>query len=401
MVSAAGRGVDAAWEALCEGKSFLALDADPGLAGFAPIASARCAPIDPELLGADRRAARIMGHHTHMLLAAMSEAVEQSGEDIGGEETAFFAGMDSVDPEEGDLVSAALAAREEDGVDLNKFYDEGMAQIPPLWPLGMLNAIGFCQVAIQFDLRGENGTFSPGPEASARALIEAAESLREEKAGAALAAGVSPSVSARSVARYINRGFLSASGDGEFPRPFSGAGAAALGEGAGVLLIEPGEALRARGGAVMGYLRGWGRATALDESAGLKEAIRDSIGAAFGSAGVAPGDVDLVVVHGGGCPDDDAAEAAALLSVFGGCRPRALATKGAFGHLLGASPIVDLLLALRALGEGVVPPSPGMGDMARDALEFSDVPVAAEMKTALVLSRGFEGSCAAFCVSAA
>lgn len=400
MVTAAGRGVDVSWEALCKGKSFLALDAAPGLAGFAPIVSARCAPIDPEALGADRRAARIMGQHTHMLLAAVSEAIEKSGKDIGGEETAFFAGMDSVDPEEGDLVSVALAARKEGGVDLNKFYDEGMAQIPPLWPLGMLNAIGFCQVAIQFDLRGENGTFSPGPESAARALIEAAESLREEKAGAALAAGVSPVISARSVARYINRGFLPAPGDGNFPRPFSGAGAAALGEGAGALLIEPGEAARAGGAPVMGYLRGWGRATALDESAGLNEAIGDSIGAALGSAGIAPGDVDLVVVHGAGCLDEDAAEAAALLSVFGARRPRALATKGAFGHLLGASPIVDLLLALRALGEGAVPPSPGADDMAREALEFSDAPVAAEMKTALVLSRGFEGAFAAFCASA-
>ncbi len=400
MVSAAGRGVDAAWEALCKGKSFLALDADHGLAGFAPIASARCAPINPEALGADRRAARIMGHQTHMLLAAVSEAIEKSGKDIGGEETAFFAGMDSVDPEEGDLVSAALAARKEGGVDLNKFYDEGMAQIPPLWPLGMLNAIGFCQVAIQFDLRGENGTFSPGPESAARALIEAAESLREEKARAALAAGVSPAVSARSVARYINRGFLPASSDGNFPRPFSGAGAAALGEGAGVLLIESGKGVRTGGAPVMGFLRGWGRATALDESAGLKEAIGDSIGAALASAAISPGDVDLVVVHGAGSPDEDAVEAAALLSVFGGRRPRALATKGALGHLLGASPIVDLLLALRALGEGVVLPSPGAGDMARDALEFSDVPMVAEMKTALVLSRGFEGTCAAFCASA-
>ena len=401
MVSAAGRGVDAAWEVLCKGKSFLALEAGQGLAGFAPISSARCAPIDPGALGANRRAARIMGHQTHMLLAAVSEAIEKSSKEIGGEETAFFAGMDSLDPGEGDLVSAALAARKEGGVDLNKFYDEGMAQIPPLWPLGMLNATEFCQVAIQFDLRGENGTFSPGPEAAARALIEAVESLREEKARAALAAGVSPAVSARSVARYINRGFLPASSDGNFPRPFSGAGAAALGEGAGALLIEPGKGAWTGGAPVMGYLRGWGRATALDESDGLKEAIGDSIGAALASAAISPGDVDLVVVHGAGNLNEDVAEAAALLNIFGARRPRALATKGAFGHLLGASPMVDLLLALRALDEGVVPPSPGVGDMARDALEFSDVPVAAEIKTALVLSRGFEGNCAAFCASAA
>ena len=42
MVTAAGRGVDSAWEALCSGKSLVVPDSDPELAGFSPIASARC-----------------------------------------------------------------------------------------------------------------------------------------------------------------------------------------------------------------------------------------------------------------------------------------------------------------------------------------------------------------------
>ena len=139
MVTAAGRGIDSAWEALCSGKKFVAPDSDLELSGFSPIQSARCDPIDPESLGADRRAARLMGRHTHMLLACVSDAIRESShgeKGLQGEDTAFFAGMDSVDPGREDLVSAALASRGSDGaVDYAKFFREGIGQIPPLWPL--------------------------------------------------------------------------------------------------------------------------------------------------------------------------------------------------------------------------------------------------------------------------
>ncbi len=408
VVTAAGRGVDAAWEALCAGRRLVVPDPDPELTGFSPIASARCAPLDPESLGADRRAARLMGRHTHMLLAGVTDAIREAADGAGGlegEETAFFAGMDSVDPGRDDLVSAALTSREgEAAVDYAKFFTEGMSQIPPLWPLGMLNAIGFCQVAIQFGFRGDNASFSPGPESAGRAVIEAAESLREGKSKAALAAGVSAVISARSVARYRNRGLLRpASGaEAEAPEPFSGNDGTALGEGAGIVVMEPLETARKGGRSLAGILRGWGRATAVQGVNSLSAAIRNSAAKALEAAGVSPSEVDLVVPDGEGIREEDSAEAEAVSDLFGKRRPYALATKGAFGHLLGGSPLVDLVLALRALKEETVPPSPGVGDRARDAFEFPDAPVRAEkMKHALILSRGFDGACMAFAVEAA
>ncbi|MDP7369136.1 MAG: beta-ketoacyl synthase N-terminal-like domain-containing protein [Nitrospinota bacterium] len=393
IVTAAGRGLDAAWEALRAGRSFLAPDDE--LAGFSSIETARCAPPGPEMLGADRRAARLMGRHTHMLLAAVSDALAEAGGNaagLAGEEMAFFAGMDSVDPGEADFVSAVQASRVEGGgVDLGRFFNEGMTQIPPLWPLGMLNSTAFCQVAIQFGLRGENGLFSPGAEAAAQAVIEAAESLREGKARAALAAGVSPTVSVRSVARYRKRGLLKPDAAPD--------GGPALGEGAASLLLEP-EGV-AGGKPRLGYIRGWGRATAGDEPGDLAGAVRDSAAAALQRAEIGPGRVGLVVVHGGGSVEEGEAEAEGIAAVLGGHRPLALATKGAFGHLLGGGPAVDLLIALRAMAEGAVPPSPGVGNLGGDVLEFPDRPKAARLEAGLVLVQGFDGACAAFAVGPA
>ena len=102
------------------------------------------------------------------------------------------------------------------------------------------------------------------------------------------------------------------------------------------------------------------------------------------------------MTNGAGTSVEDRAEADALSAVLGNHRPRALTTKAAFGHLLGASPIVDLLLALRALAEEEVPPSPGAVGPACDLMDFFQGPMSAETGSALVLSQGFGGVCAAF-----
>ena len=380
LVTAAGCGVEPAWEALCAGRSLLALDADPELAGFPPIETARCARIDPESIGADRRAARIMGHHTHMLLAAVHDALSGApvNLEMAGEEVAFFAGMDSVDPGSDDLLGAA---RESEGrADLGHFFREGMDGIPPLWPLGLLNAIGFSQVAIQHGWRGENAVFSAGAEATARAVCEAADSVALGKARLALSAGVSGVVSPRMLARAQRRGVWPAAGG--------------LGEGAGVIRFEkPGDADASR---ILGWLKGYSSVRALEKRGGFARAIQKSAQGALASAGLAPGEVDLLVIHGEGESRADDAEAEAIHSVFGCHKPWGLATKGIFGHLWGGSPALDLIMALRALAEGGALPAPGMMENlfrgAAGGLEPD------EPQNALVLLQGFDGVCAGFVV---
>ena len=379
LVTAAGRGVEPAWEALCAGCSLLAADADPELAGFPPVETARCARIDPESIGADRRAARIMGHHTHMLLAAVHDVLSDNPvfPDVA-EEIAFFAGMDSVDPGKDDLIGAV---REWGGqVDMAYFFREGMHTIPPLWPLGLLNAIGFTQAAIQWRWRGENAVFSAGAEATARALCEAADSVGSGKAKIALCAGVSGVVSARMLARAQQRGVWPAAGG--------------LGEGAGVIRLNKPE--DAEPSKIRGWLRGYASVRALEKRGGLALAVQQSAQGALARAGLSPGQVDLLVVHGEGQTGADGAEADAISAVFGGHKPWGLATKGVFGHLWGGSPVLDLIMAMKAMAEGVPLPSPAVeGELFRDA---ASRPGRDELQNALLLSQGFDGVCAAFVV---
>ena len=380
LVTAAGRGVEPAWEALWAGRSLLAPDADPELAGFPPVEIARCARIDPESVGADRRAARIMGHHTHMLLAAIHDLAAEAPADpaVAEEEVAFFAGMDSVDPEKDDLLGAV---RESEGrVDLGHFFSEGMDAIPPLWPLGLLNAIGFSQAAIQRSWRGENAVFSAGPEATARALCEAADSVGAGKAKIALCAGVSGVVSARMLARAQQRGI--------WPR------AGGLGEGAGVIRLNQPE--KADSSEILGWLKGHCSVRALEKRGGLARAVQESARGALACAGLKPDDVDLLVIHGEGESGADGVEAEAISAVFGDHKPWGLATKGVFGHLWGGSPALDLIMAIKVLAEGAPPTPPAAaGGLFRDAAGGSGRD---ELKNALVFLQGFDGVCSGLVV---
>ena len=247
--------------------------------------------------------------------------------------------MDSVDPGSDDLLGAA---RESGGrADLGHFFREGMDGIPPLWPLGLSNAIGFSQVAIQHGWRGENAVFSAGAGATARAVCEAAASVALGKAGLALAAGVSGVVSARMLARATRRGVWPAAGG--------------LGEGAGVIRFEGVD--DADESKILGWLKGYSSVRALKKRGGLAWAIQQSAQGALASAGLAPGKVDLLVIHGEGESRADGAEAEAISAIFGGHKPWGLATKGIFGHLWGGSPALDLIMALKSVGGRRIAPA--------------------------------------------
>jgi len=109
-------------------------------------------------------------------------------------------------------------------------------------------------------------------------------------------------------------------------------------------------------------------------------------------AGLAPGDVDYLNLHGTGTRNNDAAENAAVCAVFSE-RLACSATKGWTGHALGAAGAVEAVLTLLALRDGFVPGTantrhadPQFG--IRLALETAPQP----LRRAMSNSFGFGGS---------
>lgn len=130
-----------------------------------------------------------------------------------------------------------------------------------------------------------------------------------------------------------------------------------LGEGAGVLVMERQESAAARGGQVLGRVRGYGCAADAHhptaphpEGRGLKTALDQALREA------GPGEIVLVNAHGTGTKANDLAETAALAAVLPGAVGAAIvSTKGFTGHTLGAAGGLEAVFTLLALGDGFTP----------------------------------------------
>lgn len=101
-----------------------------------------------------------------------------------------------------------------------------------------------------------------------------------------------------------------------------------------------------------------------------------------------------------GTPEADAAEAAAIADALGayGSKVPVTAPKSGTGRAYCAAPALDTAAAVLALEHGIVPPTPNVYDVCHDLDVVTGSARTAELRTALVLSRGRMGSNSALVV---
>ena len=86
------------------------------------------------------------------------------------------------------------------------------------------------------------------------------------------------------------------------------------------------------------------------EGAGARRAMQ----AALSAAGLEPGAIDYINLHGTGTPSNDRSESMAVTQIFGMTTPCS-STKGATGHTLGAAGALEAVISALAVQAGLMP----------------------------------------------
>lgn len=143
-------------------------------------------------------------------------------------------------------------------------------------------------------------------------------------------------------------------------RPFStGRSGMVIGEGAGMVMLEAEEVMRARGAHPLAWLAGFGTSSdARDMVQPDVDGAARAVSAALHDANLPPSAVGYINAHGTGTVLNDINEAKALRQVFGNtldCIPLS-SSKPVIGHTLGAAGALELLISIAALREQIIPP---------------------------------------------
>jgi len=289
------------------------------------------------------------------------------------------------------------------GGDLQAFGREFESCVNPMWLLTRLPNNVLCYTGIRYSLKGTNACITNQCVGGALAIAEAAAAIRSGEADRAVVAGHDAPIEPETLLYYHQVGLLATDALRPFDRSRSGT---IFGEGAAALVLEKEADARARQAHVDGEFLGSGCTT---EALGVVEVRPDGDGLsramelALAEANLAPDQVGLVVAHGNGTLASDASEARAIRRVFGESPPPITAFKWALGHTIAASGLLDVVLALTTLEQGVVPGIATLDclDPQLAPLSVSRAPQQPRSDIAMVLNRGFGGMNVALAVRAA
>lgn len=289
---------------------------------------------------------RRMNTLSRYAMAAAKMAVDDDGEAL---------------PQSAGLAAATAFGPVRTSVDyMQEYVEKGAALAPPqLFAESVANAPG-SHIAIEYDLRGFNVTFTQRECSALTAAMYAAAQIAKGATDAALIGGAEE-VNEMLFA-VLDRVGAMASGEDAAMRPFDRRrNGLLLGEGGAFLVArrDPGTAR------VYGYLAGFGigrdlTATVSDWGHGAKS-VETAMRAAIDDAGIMVTDIDAIYASANGSLRGDALEAHAIMNLFGDRLPPVIATKGYFGEY-AAGGTLHLATALLALSDGVVHGSYGFAE---------------------------------------
>ncbi|WP_106792431.1 beta-ketoacyl-ACP synthase II [Aquimarina sp. Aq78] len=220
-------------------------------------------------------------------------------------------------------------------------------------------------ISMKFKLMGINYTTVSACATSNSAIMDAYNYIKFGKAKVFITGGSEAPITEASIGGFNAMRAMSTRNDNpsEASKPFdSERDGFVMGEGAGALVIEDLDHAKKRGAKIYAEIIGASMtADAYHMTATHPEGLgaAKAIELALDEAQINPEEVDYLNTHATSTPVGDLSEIKAITKIYGNA-PKNLkisATKSMTGHLLGAAGAIESILCIKAINEGIIPPT--------------------------------------------
>jgi len=304
----------------------------------------------------DRKEARRMDPFTHYAIVTATEAIEDSkilDEKIDKSRIGVVYGSGI-----GGLSSFSREIRDFGAGD-------GTPRFTPFFIPKMIGDIAAGYISIKYGLRGPNYSVVSACATSSHSIMDAFNLIRLGKADAIITGGSEASITEAAVGGFNSMKALSENNDNAATasKPYDKTrDGFVLGEGGASLILEEYEHAKARGAKMYAEVVGTGATgDAYHITAPHPEGLGviDVMQVALKEANLQTSDIDYINTHGTSTPLGDIAEIIAIQKVFGNHTPKMniSSTKSMTGHLLGGAGAIEAIAAIKAINEGIIPPT--------------------------------------------
>lgn len=320
-------------------------------------------PLEATQKRAIRKGQKVMCRESQMAVAAAQRALHHAGIVSGEHEPTRCGcsfGSDYMLTMPDDFTTSVAHCRGDDGSFVfEKWADEGLPRMAPLWLLLYLPNMPASHIAIFNDLQGPSNSLTMRESSGHLAVGEATATIQRGKADVMLAGATGTRIHPMKTVHALQSCQV-AMGDGDpasWSRPFDGGRSGmVLGEGAGVLVLEELEHAVARGATIHAEVLGHAAGTACDPRCvgDDRRAMGVAMRRALENAAVSAAAVGHVHARGLSTTLGDRGEAGALVDVLGESAGRVpvVAAKSHMGNLGAGSGVVEMVASIMALRRG-------------------------------------------------
>ena len=350
ILSPIGNTVDDAWHSCIEGISGITT-VDVGLKNNPVKIGGRLKNFDPANFLDSKEIRRIDPFIQYGIIAA-NQSIENSGIldssiDLTKVGVNFGAGIGGIDT-----------------IEKNKILleERGYKKVSPFFVPGSIVNMISGLVSIKHGFMGPNTSVVTACSTGNHCIGTAARSIACGEADVMIAGGAEMASTPLSIAGFISARALSMNPNPEAAsRPWDkDRDGFVLSDGAGSLVIEDYEHAKARGATIHAEIIGFGTSSDAYHMTAPPEDGRGATLAmsnAIDDAEINTSEIDYINAHGTSTPLGDIAETIALKNVFGNVVPQISSTKSMTGHTLGAAGAIESIFCIKAINEGIVPPT--------------------------------------------